>query len=366
MTTKRTPLYAEHQRLGAKIVPFGGWDMPVSYTSVLDEHHHVRSQCGIFDVSHMGEVFIQGDGARDFLQKVTINDISRLKVGEGQYSAMLNERGGMIDDVILYRVGEASFLMCVNASNIEKDFEWLKNQNKLGVDLRNESPHWAQIAVQGPRSREALLGLMSGDDLTRGQSLPYMGIMEIRLGSTTAYLARTGYTGELGFEIYLPIEKVGEVWSKFLAQSFVKPIGLGARDTLRLEACYLLYGNDMDDETSPLEAGIGWAVRWEKGDFVGREILEKQKSGQLTRKMFAFVMNEPGVPRAGMEIYLGERLIGRVTSGSVLPTVGGAGGMALLLAESAKLGDKITIDIRGKRKEAHLVKRPLYVAKTNI
>jgi aminomethyltransferase len=362
---KRTQLFDEHLKSNAKIVPFGGWDMPVSYTSVLLEHAQVRNSCGIFDVSHMGEIFVSGKGAFDFLQKVTINDVSRLNLGQGQYSALLNETGGMIDDLILYLIAPDMFLLCVNASNIEKDYNWLKKHCPASVSLKNESSAWSQIAIQGPKSREALSSFLEGKDIVEAQNLNYMNIFSVSMAGHEAYLARTGYTGELGFELYLPNAAVRDVWKKLLQLDFIQPIGLGARDTLRLEAGYLLYGNDMDESTSPIEAGIGWAVRLEKGDFLGRAVIEQQKRNGAPRKMMAFKLEDPGVPRAGMDIYLGDQVVGKVMSGSVLPTLGGAGGMALLLADSAKLGDKITVDVRGKRKLATVLKRPLYVSKTH-
>lgn len=365
MNLKRTQLFEEHKKSDAKIVPFGGWEMPVSYTSVLLEHAHVRNSCGIFDVSHMGEIFVSGAGALDFLQKISINDVSRLSLGQGQYSAMLNETGGMIDDLILYNIGPNKYLLCVNASNIEKDFNWLKKHSPANLEVKDESSAWSQIAIQGPKSREALSSFLTGDDLSKARSLDYMNIMPVSLDGGFSYLARTGYTGELGYELYLPNSAVRDIWRKLIAQEFIQPIGLGARDTLRLEAGYLLYGNDMDESTSPIEAGIGWAVRLEKGDFQGKNFIERQKLQGSPRKMHAFKLDDPGVPRSGMEVYLGDQVIGKVMSGSVLPTVGGAGGMALLLADSVKLGDKITVDIRGKRKLATVLKRPLYLSKTH-
>jgi aminomethyltransferase len=367
MVMKRTPLFEEHVRIGGKMVPFGGWDMPVSYSGVLNEHAHVRTKCGIFDVSHMGEIFVSGKGSGEALQKVTINDIQRLNVGEGQYSALLNESGGIIDDLILYRVEEETYLLCVNASNIDKDFAWLKSVIPQNIKVDNQSEKWSQIAVQGPTSKKVLmevLGALSGSKL---QDLGYMSLMKAEWEGDSCLIARTGYTGELGYEIYLPNRAAQGLWKKLLESPDVLPIGLGARDTLRLEACYVLYGNDIDETTTPLEAGIAWAVRLEqKGDFMGRKALEQQKAQGVPRKMVAFTFDEPGVPRPGMDIWWNEKIIGKVTSGSVLPTVGGSGGMALLLADSAKLGDKISIDVRGKHKLATVVKRPLYTAKIHL
>lgn len=364
---KKTPLCDIHQALKAKMVPFGGWFMPVSYTSVLAEHKAVREKCGLFDVSHMGEVFVRGPNAAAYLQSMTINDIGRLKDSGGQYSAILHPNGGMIDDLIIYRLGEQEFLVCVNASNTDKDFGWLREnaQGKAGVTVTNESSAWSQIAVQGPTSKAAVLPLLSSVEKDKLQALEYMQILRIEQFGQKALIARTGYTGEWGYELYVPNAVAARVWTALMEQqgTGVQPIGLGARDTLRLEACYLLYGNDMDDSVSPLEAGISWAVRLDAGDFIGKDALLKQKEAGLTRLNYAFKMEGDGIPRHDMEIYLGDSKIGKVTSGSVLPTVGGAGGMALCDPRKVKVGDTVEVDVRGKRKLARLVQKPLYKAK---
>ena len=365
--TLKTPLYAAHVSRKAKMVPFGGWLMPVSYESVLAEHKTVREACGIFDVSHMGEVRVKGPDAEKYLQWITINDISRLKNGGGQYSAILNERGGMIDDLIIYKLCDDEFFICVNASNRDKDFSWLKTQSgKFNVTVTNESDLWAQIAVQGPHSQKVVAALLNAKDSEAMEALPYTNIMNVTLFGGASLLARTGYTGEHGYEIYMPSTLAERVWMALLEHGpkyGVKPIGLGARDTLRLEACYLLYGNDMNDDVTPLEAGISWATKLDKGDFFGRDALIKQKDAGLTKKMVAFKMEEDGIPRHGMTVYDGQNTAGEVTSGSVLPTVGGAGGMALV-SSKFKEGDDLWVDIRGTRKKARVVKRPLYAAKT--
>lgn len=366
---KRTPLFEKHKAFGAKIVPFGGWDMPVSYTSVLEEHKYVREAAGIFDVSHMGEFFVSGPESENFLNSITINDVKKLNPGDGQYTAMCNTKGGMIDDLILYKLAQDSYLMCVNASNIDKDFAWVMQHGKdqTGVLIKNDSINWSQLAIQGPNSFESLELILNSNEIEQVSALEYSKIMSIELFGTPAYIARTGYTGEKGYEIYLPNSIVEKTWDHILEtknKTGIQPIGLGARDTLRLEACYLLYGNDMNDDVSPLEAGIGWATKIDAKDFIGKEALQKQKLEGVNRKIYAFIFEDKAIPRHGMKVYLNDREIGEVTSGSVLPTVGGAGGMALLSGNKIELGGKIEIDVRGKRKLATIVKRPLYSAKT--
>lgn len=359
---RKTPLFEEHVAAKAKMVPFGGWNMPVSYEGVLAEHKTVREVCGIFDVSHMGEVRVKGPEAAKFLQYITINDIQKLQDGCGQYSAILNEQGGMIDDLIIYRLAADDYFVCVNASNTDKDFQWIQSKAKgFKVDVTNESELWAQIAVQGPKSKDVLAPFF-GETL---HTLPYTNIAKASVFGSPVLLARTGYTGEWGYEVYVPTAIARKFWAALLEQNTktgVKPIGLGARDTLRLEACYLLYGNDMNDAVSPLEAGIAWATKLDKGDFIGRQALINQKESGLKRKMVAFKMTEDGIPRHGMKIDAGNGRVGEVTSGSVLPTIGGAGGMALVDA-SLKEGDTFGVDIRGTLKKAVVVKRPIYAAK---
>lgn len=369
---RKTALFELHKKSNAKMVPFGGWLMPVSYSGVLAEHKAVREACGLFDVSHMGEIFVSGAAATAWLQKMTINDLNRLKPGEGQYSAILHPNGGMIDDLIIYRLEENRYLICANASNTDKDYKWL-HEHAAGakVTVADESSAWSQLAVQGPLSQRALQGLLNVADHHKFASLSYMQIMPANLFGHASWIARTGYTGEHGYEIYLPNSVAGQVWSELLtdkSQVGIKPIGLGARDTLRLESCYLLYGNDMNDAVSPLEAGIGWAVRLtnEKGDFIGRDALLAQKASGIPRSLLAFVMVDDGIPRHGMLVFKDGREIGQVTSGSVLPTLGEAGGLALLSATSARVGDTIEVDVRGKRKLARVVQKPLYKAKVKV
>jgi len=366
-SNKSTALHDLHVKAKARMVPFGGWSMPVSYEGTLAEHRTVREQCGLFDVSHMGEIEVKGPEATAFLQHMTINDIAKLKDGQGQYTAMLKPDGGMIDDLIIYRITDSAYFLCVNASNSEKDFAWLvDNRGKFNVTITNESNQWSQLAIQGPNSKAALGHLLGPADRARFDRQEYMTMSAVRLFGRACWIARTGYTGEHGYELYMPNEIAVNCWVALLETTHttgIKPIGLAARDTLRLEACYLLYGNDMDDTVSPLEAGIGWAVKLTKEGFIGKSALLTQKENGLKRKIQAFRMTGDGIPRQGMPCLSTDgRVIGKVTSGSVLPTVGGAGGMALIDA-GFREGEEFLVDVRGKTKSAKIAKRPLYSAK---
>ena len=361
----RTPIYEVHKQLKARLVPFGGWEMPIQYEGVIAEHEAVRTSCGIFDVSHMGEVFVSGAEASKFLQNMTINDISRLADGQGQYTAMLNEKGGMVDDLIIYRLASDNYLLCVNASNDDKDYQWLASHaDSFDVKLDHQSNKWGQVAIQGPEATKCLLPILDSSIHDKVSSLEYMEILEADFFGSKGFVARTGYTGEKGYEIYVPAEVAAKCFAEILERSEAKPVGLGARDTLRLEACYLLYGNDMNDDVSPIEAGIGWATRMDCGDFIGKEAvaLHKEKTTER-RKMVAFLLEDKGIGRAGMKLYKGDELVGEITSGSHLPTLAKAGGMALVNKNAVAVGDSVEIDVRGKRKLAKIVKRPLYSAK---
>jgi aminomethyltransferase len=364
---RKTSLFDEHVKLGGKIIPFGGWMMPVQYEGVLAEHRTVREACGIFDVSHMGEIRVKGPDAAKYVQYMTINDVNRLGDGNGQYTATLNEQGGFVDDLIAYRLKADEFFLVVNASNTDKDYAWFaKNASRFNVKVTNESDQWSQVAVQGPNAPAAVAELLSASEKEQLLALKYTGIMSAKICGTEVLVARTGYTGEKGYEIYMPHSVARQVWNAFLAtapRTGMKPIGLGARDTLRLEAGYLLYGNDMNDTVTPLEAGIQWAVRMDAGDFSGKSVLEKQKTEGLKRHLMCFKMEDSAIPRHDMEVYVNNELVGKVMSGSALPTVGGSGGMALLDPRRVKEGDLVEVDVRGKRKAARIVKRPLYSAK---
>ena len=361
---KKTILHPLHERLGAKLVAFGDWHMPISYQSVLKEHEIVRTAAGIFDVSHMGEIFVAGDEAEKFLQYVTINDVSRLEPGKGQYTAMLNEKGGMVDDLILYQVEKNRYLLCVNASNDKKDYDWLlAHAGPFDVTVTHESDKWSQIAIQGPTSKLLLSHILDAEDEKAALELAYTGILRTKFFGHEGYIARTGYTGEVGYELYISHNSATRVFEALLEGGAV-PIGLGARDSLRLESCYLLYGNDMNDSVSPIEAGIGWATKVDKGDFIGREIVQQHKKEPTSRrKMLAFLMEDKGIARHDMPIFSGDKQVGVVTSGGFLPSLQKAGGLALISDAALTINSEVAIMVRGKKKLARLMGKPLYSAK---
>ena len=363
---RTTPLFEAHKTSKAKMMTFSGWQMPAFYESPMMEHRAVREQAGIFDVSHMGEIFVSGPDSLAYLQYLTVNDVSKLAIGQGHYTAFLTEQGGFVDDLLCYRIGELAYLLCVNANNIEKDFAWMQSNHRqsMRVTLTNQSIAWSQLAIQGPKSPAVITALFPDrPDLLQ---LPYANIATALYKGVSMYIARTGYTGERGYELYVPNEVAVALWEQALATratTQIQPIGLGARDTLRLEACFLLYGNDMDETVSPLEAGIQWAVKFDKGDFLGRTALMQQKERGIARQLQAFRMLDAGIPRSHMSVLQEGQPVGQVTSGSHLPTLGFAGGLALLKSD-IKVGDLIQVDVRGKYKTARIVKKPFYQAKT--
>lgn len=361
LSLKTTPLYNSQKSDGGKFIAFGEWSLPVSFGSVVEEHHEVRNNVGIFDVSHMGQIRLRGSQVKEFLQYLTINDVDRLKPGFGQYTAMVNQNGGIIDDLIVYQVGEQELFLCVNASRSQVDFEWLKlNASSYDVTIENESDKYCQVAIQGPNSARVLASALLMMDLSFPQDLSYMEIRNFNPGDVDFFIARTGYTGELGFEVYLANEQVEQFW-ECLKKSGAKPCGLGARDTLRLESCYLLYGNDASEQTTPLEVGLGWATKLDTSDFIGKSSILDQKEKGLEKKLVAFKLIDKAIPRPKMKIFSPSGVeLGYVTSGSILPTLGGSGGLAILKKEFSNVGEKILVDVRGKRKLAEIVKRPLY------
>jgi aminomethyltransferase len=357
---KQTPLYESHKKLGAKMVDFGGWAMPVSYSGVLKEHHAVRQKVGLFDVSHMGEIFVEGPEALAFLQWVTCNDVNLLKAGQCQYTLLTRPEGGVVDDVILYRRGEKSFFFCVNASNIEKDYEWLlENGKKFEVDLKNRSDEYALLALQGPLAQEILQSFTSS---SLSQLLSFH-FVEARIDDHPVWISRTGYTGEDGFEIYSSPQDATSIWEKFLEKGKplgLLPCGLGARDTLRLEMAYPLYGHELRDDITPLEAGLGWVVKLDKGDFLGRPVLLQQKEQGVQKKRVGFVMKDDGIAREGYPIFSQEEQVGSVSSGTYSPSLDKNIGCGYVRNDLAKIGTLLAIEIRGKKKMAEVVTIPFY------
>ena len=343
-TLLRTPLYERHVALGARLVPFAGWEMPVQYEGVIPEHRAVRTDSGAFDVSHMGELLVEGPGAREFLQSVLSNDLDRIGPGRAQYALLTNEQGGIVDDLIVYELRPSRFLLIVNASNRERDREWLRDREPPEVEVRDASDAYALIAVQGPHALERL-GLPDA---------PAFTFAEGEVDGVACTVNRTGYTGEQGVELLVDGDAAGELWDRVLARGVV-PCGLGARDTLRLEVCYPLHGNDIGPETDAISAGLGWVCALDK-DFTGAEELQRIKEAGPQRKLAAFVMEDAGIPRQGMAILEG----GEVTSGSHSPMLERGIGMGYVPAELAAPGAELTIDVRGRRRRARVVKKPIY------
>jgi aminomethyltransferase len=343
-TLQRTPLYDRHVALGARLVPFAGWEMPVQYDGVIAEHRAVRTDAGVFDVSHMGELEVEGMHAPAVLQATLSNDISKLGIGDAQYTLLTNERGGIVDDLIVYRTDEWRYLLIVNASNRDADFRWLKEREVPGSDVRDVSDEYALLAVQGPRSLERL-GIEEGKAFTWE-----MG----EVAGVEVMINRTGYTGETGVELMCPAEDAADLWDAVVARG-VKPCGLGARDTLRLEVCYPLHGNDISPDTDAISAGLGWTCALET-EFTGAEELRRIKEEGPERKLVAFVMTEKAIPRQGMPIEGG----GEVTSGSHSPMLDVGIGMGYVPAATASPDTEITIDVRGRPRGARIVKKPIY------
>jgi len=357
---KRTPLYDEHVRLNAKIVPFGGYAMPVQYPDgIRAEHRAVRSSVGVFDLSHMGEFRVRGPEAVDLVSHLTTNDPAGLDVGQAQYTAMCYEDGGIVDDLVVYRLGDRDYRMVVNAANIEKDWvHVVAYGEEFDATLENESDDVALIAVQGPDAEQALQPLVDVD-------LPPIGFYrfeEGRAADADAVVSRTGYTGEDGFELYVDAGRAPEVWRALLESTdgpAPTPAGLGARDSLRLEMGYALYGHEIDESTTPLEARLGWLVKLEKGDFVGREALARQQEEGVARRLHGFRLTERGFPREGYPVVYGKREIGEVRSGTVSPSLGYGIGTAYFPADAAR-GDSMGVRIRGDEVAGELVKTPFY------
>jgi glycine cleavage system T protein (aminomethyltransferase) len=343
-TLLRTPLYERHVALGARMVPFAGWEMPVQYDGVIPEHRAVRTDAGAFDVSHMGELLVEGARAREFLQGVLSNDVEKLEPGLAQYTLLTNEHGGIVDDLIAYELDLFHFLLIVNASNREGDYTWLKEREVRGSDVRDISDEYGLIAVQGPRALERL----------ELPPAPAFTFAEGEVAGTTCMVNRTGYTGEAGVELMVMADEAGELWDAVLERG-VTPCGLGARDSLRLEVCYPLHGNDIGPDTDAISAGLGWVCALDK-DFTGVEELCRVREAGPERRLAAFVMEERAVPRQGMPILEG----GEVTSGTHSPMLDKGIGMGYVPAALADPGTELTIDVRGRRRRARVVEKPIY------
>lgn len=358
---KKTPLFELYQKAGAKTIDFGGWALPVQFSSIKEEHHAVRTKAGLFDVSHMGEIEVKGVGAEPFLQYLVTNDVKKLRAGEAQYTAMCYENGGTVDDLIIYKRDQDDYLLVVNASNTDKDFEWITSHAHDNVTVENISNQIAQLAIQGPKA-ESILQKVTEFDLSSIGFFKFNN--DVLLDGIKALVSRTGYTGEDGFEIYCPWDKAPTLWNKLLEvgeQEGLVPCGLGARDTLRFEAKLPLYGQELSKTISPIEAGIGFAVKVDKEeDFIGKAVLIEQKKNKPSRKLVGIEMIDKGIPRSHYEVYVNNTQIGEVTTGTQSPTLNKNLGLALLEKEYATLGTEVEVDIRGKRRKAVVIKSPFY------
>jgi aminomethyltransferase len=359
ISLKRTPLYERHRDAGAKFVDFGGWEMPVQYSSIIDEHRTVRTSVGLFDVSHMGEIEIRGPRAEAVVQRLTTNDASTLEALQVQYSTLCYPHGGIVDDLTVYRLGPEHFFLCVNAANIDKDYAWIVEQAQGEADITNISAQIAQLALQGRQAQATLQPLC---DIPL-DSIRYYWSAKGRVNGIEVLISRTGYTGEDGFEVYCPASQGAEIWSALLeagAPHGIKPIGLGARDTLRLEMGFALYGNDITAETTPLQAGLGWIVKLNKGDFIGREALAKERAEGIKRRLVGLEMIDRGVARAHYHILVNGQVVGEMTSGTVSPSLHKAIGLGYVRTEYAKVATALQIDIRGKPAQARVASTPFY------
>jgi aminomethyltransferase len=364
---KKTPLYDQHMQLGAKMVPFADWLMPVQYTSIVDEHQAVRNNVGVFDISHMGQFIVDGAGGRDWLNRMLTNNVNKLDIGMGQYTFLLNDRGGIIDDLIVYRIDEQKYLLVVNAARADEDFAWLQNHLKppggetaASCNLTSRSSDFGAVAIQGPRTM-ALFRALFGQDI----ELPARNhIADVPFDATSVSVARTGYTGEDGIEVFFSANDAVKFWSALIERGKplgIKPCGLGARDTLRLEMCYPLNGSDLSPERNPIEAGLGFFVDLAKPDFVGRDALAKTKEFGPREKLVPFRMKEKGPPpRPHYAVFRNGERIGEVTSGTLSPSLNWGIGMAYVSSADAKIGAEIDIEIRAQKFPATVEKKPLY------
>ena len=361
---KRTPLNEAHRKLGGKMVDFGGWDMPVQYPAgVIEEHMRTRTASGLFDVSHMGEIWVEGTDAIDFVNRLTTNDVTKLVDGQAQYSALTNNKGGVVDDLLVYRFDCDKLLLVVNAGTTDKDWEWItSHKGDENVTLTNASADYCQIAVQGPNA-VSILQKLTGTPL---DEIKYYHFTTGKVDGVESIISRTGYTGEDGFEVYADSKYAEQLWNKLLEtggfglENGILPCGLAARNTLRLESGMSLYGHELSDEITPLEANLGWITKLQKGPFTGSEALQKEKETGVTRRLAGFEMIDKGIARDDHEVYAGDKKIGYVTSGSPAPFLKKNIGFALVSTEFANVGQEIEIDVRGKRLAAKVVPTPFY------
>ncbi|MFC4411136.1 glycine cleavage system aminomethyltransferase GcvT [Chungangia koreensis] len=357
---KRTPLFCLYSNYGGKTIDFGGWELPVQFSSIKDEHEAVRTRAGLFDVSHMGEIFVEGPDSLNYLQKLVTNDVSKLTEGRAQYTAMCYPDGGTVDDLLIYKFNDERYLLVVNASNIEKDFEWMNNHAEGNVTITNRSAEFALLALQGPKA-EGILQKMTDVDLSEVK--PFRFVEKVDVSGSSVLLSRTGYTGEDGFELYTTPEAAVRLWSKILEvgqDEGILPCGLGARDTLRFEACLPLYGQELSKDISPLEAGVSFVVKLQKeSDFIGKQALAEQKEA-IPRKLVGIEMIDKGIPRTGYALFKGEEKIGEVTTGTQSPTLKKNIGLGLVKTEFANIGEEITVEIRGKQLKAVVAETPFY------
>ena len=359
----KTPLYESHSKLGGRLVPFAGYSLPVRYSELRTEHEVVRNKAGIFDVSHMGELFFEGPEALAALQYITCNDVATLVDGRAQYSAFLNEEGCVVDDIIVYRLSDQRYLVCVNAANVKKDYAWCTEHTaRFDVSLINASSAYGQIALQGPLS-EAILEKVDGVEVDLS-ALEYFGVLEAASPFGTLIIARTGYTGEDGFEVFVPWDATADLWEQLLQcgePHGLLPCGLGARDSLRLEACYPLHGHELREDVPALESGLGWIIKTAKGDFIGKDAVVQLQAGGVPNKLVGFFVEGKGIVREEIELFCeaGER-VGVVTSGTLTPTVGKALGLALVSADYAIEGTRLNASVRGRSVPIITVKTPFY------
>ncbi len=362
---KKTPLNEVHRSLGGKMVDFGGWDMPVQYPAgVMEEHLRTRRSAGLFDVSHMGEIWVEGTDAIEFVNRLTTNDVTKLVDGQAHYSAFTNEKGGVVDDLLVYRFDQNKLLLVVNAGTTEKDWDWITSHENKGEDiaLTNASADYCQIAVQGPEA----IGILQQLTETKLDEIKYYWFTTGRVDGVEAIISRTGYTGEDGFEVYAAPEFAEQLWNKLLEtgkygeEGGILPAGLAARNTLRLESGMSLYGHELSDDITTLEAGLGWITKLQKGDFIGSDILTAKKENGLERKLVGFEMVDRGIARDDFDVYIDDKKVGYVTSGSPAPFLKKNIGLAFLPTEFANIGQEIKIDVRGKHLAAQVVQTPFY------